>query len=176
MFVSPPPATTTKQVFPKKLPKRLSAIPENNSVSNYSLDNSDNGSIDSDVNMDVDSHISDATTQLQLPLQKTTSNRNDFVSAPPEYADRARLEIKKRLLPSGQTMGHFPTHSSTSRHIQRSRSHSSQSSTSDSQSLFLTTPPHTSRVFSHSLLQFSHRTLQAPPIVHMTSYSHIQLR
>ncbi|XDT42982.1 Hypothetical protein J6898_04505 [Nakaseomyces glabratus] len=173
MFVSPPPATTTKQVFPKKLPKRLSAIPENNSVSNYSLDNSDNGSIDSDVNMDVDSHISDATTQLQLPLQKTTSNRNDFVSAPPEYADRARLEIKKRLLPSGQTMGHFPTHSSTSRHIQRSRSHSSQSSTSDSQSLFSdNASSYQSSIFSQPSTVFSQNTSSTTNSTHDFLFPH----
>lgn len=106
MFVSPPPATTTKQVFPA-LSKRLTAIPEHAP---------DSG----DVDMDED------------------KPRNDFVSAPPEYADRARLEIRKRLLPSGGSVASggagagVASHSSGNRYLHRN----GRTPSVDSQSVF----------------------------------------
>ena len=102
MFVSPPPATSKNQVLQRRsletasnshgFASSLQAIPEN------TMSSSDNVSFQS------------------LPLsasssQSTTSPRRaNFVNAPPEYTDRARDEIKKRLLAS--TPSRKPHHSS----------------------------------------------------------------
>ncbi|KAL3233575.1 Protein STD1 [Nakaseomyces bracarensis] len=145
MFVSPPPATTTKQVFPTKLSKRLTAIPENNSVS-CSLDTHS-----SEMDVDMDDHDG------QKP-------RNDFVSAPPEYADRARLEIRKRLLPNGSTVPgsgapSIASHSSSNKYLHRRVGSKSHSSLSDSQSMFSdNASSYQSSIFSQPSTVFSQST------------------
>ncbi|CAI4058746.1 Mth1p SKDI_04G4890 [Saccharomyces kudriavzevii IFO 1802] len=92
MFVSPPPATSKNQVLQRRpvdsantsngFTSSLQTIPEN------TMNSTDNVSFQS-MPLSVSSS------------QSTTSPRRDnFVNAPPEYTDRARDEIKKRLLAS----------------------------------------------------------------------------
>lgn len=148
MFVSPPPATTTKQVFPTKLSKRLTAIPENGSF----LDTKSN---DMDVDMDDDG-----------------KPRNDFVSAPPEYADRARFEIRKRLLPNGSTNNNVApsitaSHSSNNKYLHRRSGSRSHSSLSDSQSVYSdNASSYQSSIFSQPSTVFSQSTSGTNPSTH----------
>ncbi|CCC70947.1 hypothetical protein NCAS_0G00600 [Naumovozyma castellii] len=107
MFVSPPPATSTIQVLQKKRSKRgkensnslssqynnqLQSIADNNSINNVG------------PNQFIPRQQEPEGSMTSRPVdgqeQMNRKDASNFVSAPPEYSDRARLEIRKRLLPT----------------------------------------------------------------------------
>lgn len=133
MFVSPPPATSKNQVLQRLshdsanhsrgFANPLQSIPEN------TANNSDNASFQS-------------LPQSVSSIQSTPSpRRENFVNAPLEYTDRARDEIKKRLLASSPNR---KSHHSSGMH-----SASRRSSTADSRSLLSdTASSYQSSIFS----------------------------
>ncbi|CAI4353134.1 BTE_collapsed_G0011350.mRNA.1.CDS.1 [Saccharomyces cerevisiae] len=111
MFVSPPPATSKNQVLQRRplestnsnhgFASSLQAIPEN------TMSGSDNASFQS------------LPLSMSSSQSTTSSRRENFVNAPPEYTDRARDEIKKRLLASSPSRR---SHHSSSMHSASRRS------------------------------------------------------
>lgn len=99
MFVSPPPATSKNQVLQRRplestnsnhgFASSLQAIPEN------TMSGSDNASFQS------------LPLSMSSSQSTTSSRRENFVNAPPEYTDRARDEIKKDYWPPHLAEGHI---------------------------------------------------------------------
>lgn len=98
-------------------------------------------------------------SQSQVTAKKDTAN---FVNAPPEYADRARDEIRKRLLPQGNRPHRYSRTGSevSSRKSVDERSVFSNNTSSDQSSIF----SQPSTVFTHSTVD-SAQFLQPTKIV-----------
>lgn len=93
MFVSPPPTYLIRQSSQKKYSKKRDN--NNNNSNNQNL----NSSSSSDILRQVDSN---SLEQKQFHKPSIVRKDANFVSAPAEYADRARIEIRKRLSQSSQ--------------------------------------------------------------------------
>lgn len=116
MFVSPPPTVSQQQLLPNVLTRRksndLATIPENPS----------GGSQDSLL-----SNVGSGNT------------KKEFVNAPPEFANRARDEIKKRLLQKrggAGSSGNSGNHGSGVRSMHSFRNHGSSAVSSSQSSVY----------------------------------------
>lgn len=162
MFVSPPPASTTARGLSKRQSGTnrhkgnngfLQSIPEGSSAVSYAP------SMGSSQSLEGSLYQTDS--QPQVALKKDTAN---FVNAPPEYADRARDEIRKRLLPAGSRSHRYSRDSEvSSRRSSDSRSVFSNNTWSDQSSIF----SQPSTVFTHSTVDSSF--LPPPKIVTQVS-------
>ncbi|CCK68742.1 Std1p KNAG_0B03000 [Huiozyma naganishii CBS 8797] len=149
MFVSPPPATLMSQVLQRKHSKKNSDTQSNNiGLQPIVEENNSEHSI-----MTGAPSMYDPTALQQQQLNK---NGTDFVSAPPEYADRARSEIRKRLLPpnsnnvrSARSSSHTSSRSVTSRNTNDRASIDHRSLASDDASSYQ------SSIFSHPSTMFT---------------------
>lgn len=92
MFVSPPPATTRTQVLGKKPVTKADATNDNASK----LRSHQHGGIFSSLGVIPEGSMFEMSNGLPPANVATKAN---FVNAPAEYQDRARTEIRKRLLP-----------------------------------------------------------------------------
>ncbi|CAI4051351.1 hypothetical protein SKDZ_15G1990 [Saccharomyces kudriavzevii ZP591] len=160
MFVSPPPATARNQVLGKRKSKRHDgnskcvqpgADAETGKCISYFGSNNNPPHFGQEMN-----------TPNHYSLNSNSGNgrsNNNFVSTPPEYADRARIEIRKRLLPSAgnKTMdasNAFPE----SADIQQIATPDSQSFVSDHASSY------ESSIFSHPSTVLTHVTTDSSSI------------
>lgn len=152
MFVSPPPASTKGQA----ISKRQTGANRHGVGSSSFLQSIPEG--DSSVSS-LGSGGSTYSLEGQPDLKKDTTN---FVNAPPEYAHRARDEIRKRLLPQG-------ARSHRSSRAGSLRSGDSQSVLSDNASSYQ------SSIFSQPATIFTHSTAQSsllpPPTKIVTQIS-----
>lgn len=144
MFVSPPPASTTGQAISKRQPGT-----SRHGVSNGLLQSIPEG--DSSVSF-VGSNGS----------SQSLEGATNFVNAPPEYAHRARDEIRKRLLPQG-SKSHKSSRAGSIRSSDR-QSVLSDNASSYQSSIF--SQPAT--VFTHST---AHSSLLPPPAKIITQIS-----
>ncbi|QLQ82025.1 hypothetical protein HG537_0G02790 [Torulaspora globosa] len=162
MFVSPPPASTTGRGLSKRQGGTnhhrnkvnqgfLQSIPEGSSAVSYAP------SMGSSQSLEGSLYQTDS--QSQISVKKDTAN---FVNAPPEYADRARDEIRKRLLPVGSRTHRYNRADSevSSRRSSDNRSVFSNNTSSDQSSIF----SQPSTVFTHSTVDSS-AFLPPPKIV-----------
>lgn len=104
MFDSPPPATARNQVLGKRKSKRHDENPKNVQP------NADTEMTNSVPSIGFNSNLPHNNQEINTPnhynLSSNSGNvrsNNNFVTTPPEYADRARIEIIKRLLPTAGT-------------------------------------------------------------------------
>ncbi|CCD25388.1 Std1p NDAI_0F00690 [Naumovozyma dairenensis CBS 421] len=192
MFVSPPPATSTVQILQMKHSKRnksgsnleqgshyrndienninsnhLSSIPEENNYYNNASHNGSSSTVESQ------GYLIQQQQQNQMNLSANSrKNKTNFVSAPPEYADRARLEIRKRLLPSHNKKS-IPTNNTTNHnsdnHPRSSISTgtiSNNSSIQDNHSLVSdNASSYQSSIFSHPSTVVTETTNDSLPII-----------
>lgn len=166
MFVSPPPATITGQLLSKRQSTLshssssrhnnaalLQSIPEGSSTS-YAPSISSSHSHEQPMYQQQE-----LLQQVQLSQQQQQSMKKDstnFVNAPPEYADRARDEIRKRLLPQSSNKSHRSTSSSKASSIFSSdRTADNQSLLSDNASSYQ------SSVFSLPTTVFTQSTAES---------------
>lgn len=169
MFVSPPPASTTGQ----GLSKRQGGVGHHHrhKVSNGPLQSIPEGSSALSHTSTVGSMQSSAGSFYQPEVPQPAASKKDmtnFVNAPPEYADRARNEIRKRLLPQGNKIHRFRAGSEASSiRSGDNRSVFSSSTVSDQSSVF----SQPSTVFTHSTVD-SAQFLPPPPKI----VTHISLQ
>ncbi|CAI4036361.1 hypothetical protein SMKI_15G2030 [Saccharomyces mikatae IFO 1815] len=100
MFVSPPPATARNQLGKRKSKrhddnlKSIQPSAELETAKNISSVGFNNNLPHNNQDMNTVNHYS------LNPNSGSVRCNNNFVTTPPEYADRARIEIRKRLLPT----------------------------------------------------------------------------
>ncbi|KOG96559.1 Std1p [Saccharomyces eubayanus] len=152
MFVSPPPATARNQVLGKRKSKRRGSNSKNVQPSADSVDIDKNVSFVPNNNPSYNDQEANTPNHYSLNASPGSS-RSNFVSTPPEYADRARIEIRKRLLPTG---GNKPVNVNSvfldNANIQQVTSPDSQSFVSDHASSY------ESSIFSHPSTVLTHVT------------------
>ncbi|EJS41756.1 std1p [Saccharomyces arboricola H-6] len=160
MFVSPPPATARNQVLGKRKSKKYDDNSKNvilnadaEVATNISLFGLNNNLPHDNQEVNTSNHYS-----VNPDLGNGRSN-NNFVSTPPEYADRARIEIRKRLLPTAgnkmiNVLNALPENAVNQ-----------QVSTSDSQSFVSDhASSYESSIFSHSSTVLTHITTDSSSI------------
>lgn len=185
MFVSPPPATITGQGLSKRQSTSshssssrhnnnaafLQSIPEGSSTS-YAPSISSSHSQEQPMYQQQQllqqlQFSQQQQPSLQLPLKKDTTN---FVNAPPEYADRARDEIRKRLLPQSSNKSHRSSSSSKASSIFTS------GKTSDNRSLLSdNASSYQSSIFSQPSTVFTQSTAESSLLPHAKIVTQITL-
>lgn len=101
MFVSPPPASVTPQFLQKRHSKKNIS---NTDITSHNIYDEHSQSIYSNHQDHSDYSINQNESQVGTSGQNPLEARSNFVSAPVEYTDRARVEIKRRLA------NHHPHH------------------------------------------------------------------
>ncbi|CCF57601.1 hypothetical protein KAFR_0C06100 [Kazachstania africana CBS 2517] len=145
MFVSPSPSNISMLGIQKRHGKKKSASEEHRPANR--------------VDEKQEYHENDVHEHLRKEA--------NFVNAPPEYADRARLEIKKRLLPNQKNL---PNHSRNNNDISDAYS---ISTTVDSQSSFSSDAA--SSIFSQPSTIFSQTTNDSVPLTHSKFITQLSL-
>lgn len=143
MFVSPPPATTRSQVLGKKPLVKVNSHNENSAASSSSVNHlhpqHGNEVLRGGMSSSLSAIPEGSVFEMSNGLPANLANDTNFVNAPLEYQDRARSEIRKRLLPHHSSSGSRSvrsSHSRLSRSSVDSRSTASDSASSYQSSIF----------------------------------------
>ncbi|SMN17876.1 similar to Saccharomyces cerevisiae YDR277C MTH1 Negative regulator of the glucose-sensing signal transduction pathway, required for repression of transcription by Rgt1p [Maudiozyma saulgeensis] len=168
MFVSPPPTYLIRQSSHKKQSKRRDAQFNDQDInSNYDGSSSINSNT-SNINNNEEEQ-----PQQAFHIPSLARKEANFVSAPTEYADRARVEIRKRLLqqsPNSKNLEKIKSHQSSSNSsIQQQHSIDNESIFSDNASSYqssIFSAPNTVQTQNSDNSLLSHQ--QQKFVTHMT--------
>ncbi|KAG0671857.1 Msn3-like protein [Maudiozyma exigua] len=125
MFVSPPPTYLIRKSSQKKHSKKDDNYNDNNSIT-------DSNSINSSGSQYSQQNSMNSSHEDTFHIPSLARKEANFVSAPAEYADRARVEIRKRLLQQSPNGNNKNSEKIRSNHSQQ---HSQQQNI-DNESLF----------------------------------------